>query len=100
MPFSLSPIATGIVAICFLAGGYWVIDEIGDRREAKVHARYAKAAEKTNVDVRAFNSEDGRVAVIADALGEQALDKAKALQGEKHPATKEQARALSEIKWP
>lgn len=100
MPISLSPIATFIAALAFLGAGWFVIDEIGDRREAKVHKRYSDAAELTNVDVRKFNSDDEKVAAVAEALRQQALDKAKALKGEKHPATKEQAAALSAIRWP
>ena len=99
LPFSLTPIAWAIVALGVLAGGVWIIDEIGDRREAKVHARYAKAADATNLDIRAFNSEDDRVAAVSQAMLIKALDKAKAVPG-KLIVNKEQAAALSAIRWP
>lgn len=99
MPISIAPAVWAVIASCVIIGGVWLTDAIGDRREAKVHARYAKAAEATNIDVRAFNSEDDRVAAIAEALREQALAKAKSVPG-KHLATKEQAKALTEIRWP
>lgn len=99
MPISINPIVWLVVAGGILAGGLWLVDEIGDRREAKVHARYAKAAEATNIDIRAFNSEDDRVAAVAEALRQQALAKAKVVPSS-HKATKKQAKALSEIRWP
>lgn len=99
MPFSFSPVVWFVVASSVLLGGLWLIDEIGDRREAKVHARYAKAADATNLDIRAFNSEDDRVAAVSQAMLVKALDKAKAVPG-KLIVSKEQAAALSEIKWP
>ena len=99
MPFSFSPAIYAGLALALFAGGVWLVDAIGDRREAKVHARYAAAAEATNIDVRAFNSEDERVSAIAEALREQALAKARTVPG-KHLATKEQAAALSAIRWP
>ena len=99
LPISIVPalkLGAFLVVGAFLV---WLWDEIGDRREAKVHARYAAAAEATNIDVRAFNSEDERVSAVAEALRVQALAKAKAVPG-KHLATKAQAKALTEIRWP
>ena len=99
MPFSFSPAIYAGLALALLAGGVWLVDAIGDRREAKVHARYAAAAEATNIDVRAFNSEDERVSAIAEALRAKALADAKAVPG-KLVVTKAQAKALTEIRWP
>ena len=99
LPFSLTPIAWAIVAVSVLAGGVWLVDEIGDRREVKVHARYVKAADATNLDIRAFNSEDDRVAAVSQAMLVKALDKAKTVPG-KLNVNNEQAKALTEIRWP
>ncbi len=99
LPFSIAPAVWAVIVSGVIIGGVWLVDEIGDRREAKVHARYAKAAEATNIDVRKFNSEDERVSIIAEALREQALAKAKAVPG-KLIVTKAQAKALTEIRWP
>lgn len=99
MPFSFSPAVWAVAISCLIIGGIALVDEIGDRREAKVHARYAKAAEATNIKVREFNSEDERVSAIAEAIRAKALEKARAVPG-KHLASKEQAAALSAIRWP
>lgn len=99
IPISLSPIAWAAVAAGVLAGGYFIVDAIGDKREAKVHARYAKAADMTNKDIAAFNSDDEKVTAVAEALRVKALEAARSVPS-KHMATKEQAAALSAIRWP
>ena len=40
MPFSFSPAIYAGLALALFAGGVWLVDAIGDRREAKVHAYY------------------------------------------------------------
>lgn len=99
MPFSIAPAVWAIIASGVIIAGIWIVDAIGDRREAKVHAKYAAAAGVTNDDVAAFNTEDEKVAAVAEALRQQALEKAKSVPG-KLIVTKAQAEALSEIRWP
>lgn len=97
MPFSFSPLLWLAVAGGILAGAAWLVDEIGDIREAKVHARYAHAAQMTNDDIAAFTTEDEKVAAVAAALRQQAVAAAAKVPGQ-CPATAEQAQALNQIR--
>lgn len=85
-------------AIGAAASLWWVVDAIGDRREAKVHARYAKAAEATNLDLQTYNTEDEKIAAVAQALRDKALADAAKVRAPGCPATQEQADALNAIK--
>ena len=98
LPFRITPILWGLIAVAGMGFLYWVADGIGDIRESKVHARYAAAAELTNEHVAAFTSEDEKVAAVSEALRLKALSAAQAVQGDKHPASKEQAEALNRIR--
>ena len=95
---SIAPAVWLVGLVAVLTGGWFIWDEIGDRREAKVHARYAAAAEATNVDVRAFNSEEERVAHIAEAIRQKALAATREVAGTSCSASPEQAAALSQIR--
>ena len=97
MPFSFSPIAWLILAGSILAGGLYLVDAIGDRREVKVHARYAEAARLKNEDIAKFNTDDERVSAVREALIAEAVAKAKGVPGQ-CPATPEQAKALTDIR--
>ena len=97
MPFSLSPVAWLVVAGGLGVGAFWLVDAIGDRREAKVWAKINKAIDATNVDVRAHNSLDDKIAAIAEDARQKATAQANGLGGS-CPATKEQAEALSRIR--
>jgi hypothetical protein len=88
-------IAAGVAV---LAGLWWLVDVIGDVREAKVHARYAAAAEATNLDLQAFNTEDERVSAVAEALRAKAVAEALKVKGDKCHATKAQVEALNRIR--
>lgn len=79
-----------------LAGLYFVVDWIGDRREAKVHARYAAAAKATNLDLQRYNSDDEKVAAVAEALRQKALQDAKEV-GPACLLTEEQAKAFGQV---
>ena len=71
---------------------------VGDQREAQVHARYAAAAEATNIDLRAFNTEDERVAKIAEAIRAKAIAGASEAKGKGCPVNAAQAEALNRIR--
>lgn len=75
---------------------FWLVDEIGDRREAKVYRRINAAIEKTNVDVRHLNTLDEKMAAVAEDA------RAKALAGVKASgrlgATAEEAASLSRVR--
>ena len=81
-----------------LAALWWIVDLIGDRREAQVHARYAAAAAATNLDLAAYNTNDEKVAAVSEALRAKAVADAGAARGPGCPATAEQAKALNGIK--
>lgn len=76
----------------------WAYDAIGDQREQKVWGKINAAIEKTNVDVRRFNTLDDKIAAIAKAAREKALDEAGQITVTKCEATEQQAKALSRIK--
>ena len=97
MPFIIYfRIALGVVLAISAA---WLFDAIGDRREAKVHARYAKAAEAVNLKIEDFTSEDERVAAISEAIRQKALASARTIPASNTcPASKDQAAALSQIR--
>lgn len=94
---TLRGIISVLAGLIGMASLWWLIDAIGDRREAKVHARYVAAAKATNLDLSAFNSEDERVAAVAQALRDKAVADAGNLKETGCPATKAQAEALSRI---
>lgn len=74
---------------------FYVVDEIGDRREAKVYRRINQAIERTNVDVRHLNSLDEKMSAIAEDA------RAKALAGvtpSDRKATAEEAKQLSRVR--
>ena len=80
-----------------LASLWWAIDFIGDQREAKVLARINAAIEKTNVDVRALNALDDKLAAIQEDARRKALEEAGKLNG-RHLLTAEEAAALSKVR--
>jgi hypothetical protein len=63
LPFRIMPFVWTAAISASLIGLFWIVDEIGDRREAKVVARYverdAEAAEKARRDADA--AEDARL---------------------------------------
>lgn len=74
---------------------FWVVDEIGDRREAKVYRRINAAIEKTNVDVRHLNSLDEKMSAIAEDARQKALA---GIQPSECKASPDQAKSLTRIK--
>jgi hypothetical protein len=82
-----------------LAALWWLVDLIGDQREAKVYARINAAIERTNVDVRAFNALDDKIAAIQDDARRKALDDALKLKG-RFTLTDEEAAALRKLQGP
>lgn len=97
MPFSFTAIIWFVVASGILAGGYFLVDAIGDRREAKVWAKINAAIEKTNVDVSKHNELDDKIAAIAEDARQKAVTFARQVAAT-CPATPEQAIALSRIR--
>lgn len=93
---TLRGIIQGLTAIGAIGALYWLVDVIGDRREAKVHARYAAAAKATNLDLQRFNTEDEKVAAVAEALRQKALDDAKGI-GPACVVTQEQADRYGQV---
>ena len=70
----------GVLQVAAALGGlaslWWLVDVIGDRREAKVLARINAAIEKTNVDVRALNALDDKISAIQEDARRKALESA------------------------
>lgn len=102
MPFLmfLSPMAwlkLGLVAAA-LVGLFWLVDEIGDRRELKVRAQFAEAARKKNIDISAFNSADDSVAVLMERTLVMYAAQAGQAEGNKCPASPPQAAAITAIR--
>lgn len=87
----------GGVGLALFFGGWWAIDAYGDHRELKCHTTYAKAVDATNVDIDALNTEEEKAETILQAGRIKALDAARQVAGQ-HLATKEQAKALTEIR--
>lgn len=80
-----------------LASLWWLVDLIGDQREAKVLARINAAIEKTNVDVRAFNELDDKIAAIQEEARRKALDDTAGHRG-RLLLTAEEAAALNKVR--
>lgn len=74
---------------------FWLVDEIGDRREAKVYRRINAAIEKTNVDVRHLNSLDEKMHAIAEDARIKALS---SIQPSECKASPDQAKSLTRIR--
>ena len=88
----------GLVAfVVVIAGGFWIVDAIGDRREERVWAQINAAIHKTNVDVTKYDELDAKIAAIAEDARAKALAEAKAVE-DSCPANVEQATALSRIR--
>jgi hypothetical protein len=93
MPIFLMLKIAGVGAV--LVGLFWLVDEIGDRREAKVWRKINAAIASTNVHIAEHESLDAKIAAVA----EDARLKALADVGKDGPrATPEQAAALSKVK--
>ena len=84
----------GVAGAAFL---FWLVDEIGDRREAKVRAEYDQAIVETNVDIGEHNTAESKIAAVAAASRARALAEAAAVKDKPHPASKAQAEALNRI---
>lgn len=97
MPFAIGPIIGFGVFAALVVGAYFLIDAIGDRREAAVRAEYVEAARKKNVEIAGFNSADDAIAAIAEAALQQHLATAQKVAGS-CPFTPEQAAALTVIR--
>jgi hypothetical protein len=83
-------------AVVGISALWWVVDEIGDRREAKVLARINAAIEATNADTRAANTLEDKIAAVQEAAREKALADVAKLKG-RHIMTAEEAASLNEV---
>ncbi len=83
-------------ALGALTALWWLVDVIGDRREAKVLARIHAAIEATNVETRGANTLEEKLAVVQEATRQKALDEASKLKG-RHILTEVEAAALNGI---
>lgn len=93
MPFLFWVKVVGWAACAALL--FYVVDEIGDRREAKVYRRINAAIEKINVDVRHLNSLDEKMSAIAEDARMKALAEIKSSD---RKATAEEAKQLSRVR--
>ena len=96
---ALNPVAAlrlGLV-VAALAALLWIVDEIGDRREAKVWAKINSAIAKTNAEIDTAGELDDRVAAIAEAARIKALGEA-ARVGGTFKLSKDQALSLNRIR--
>ena len=97
LPFAFTPILWLVVIGTVLGGAFVLVDAIGDRREARVRAEYAEAARKKNIEIGNFNSADDAVAALVDAALAARAQAAGQVAGA-CPATKDQAKALTELR--
>lgn len=97
MPISFLPVLWLVVIGTVVGGAYWLVDEIGDRREAKVRTEYAEAARKKNIEIGNLNSAEDAVAALVEAALAGKTAAAAQVAGN-CPATKEQAQALTAIR--
>lgn len=88
-------IARLIGALTVVGSLFWLVDAIGDRREAKVWRQINAAIGKTNAKIAEHETLDAKLAAIAEAARQKALADIKA-EGPK--ATPEQAAAISRIR--
>ncbi len=98
MPISFLP---AVWAGLLILGGWavwYVVDEIGDRREAKVWRQINAAMHDTNERLRRGNTEEEKNAALAEAERLKAIAAASQITEGKCPATDIQAKALSRIR--
>ena len=97
---NLMPLVWAGLAAAILTVVVFLVDAIGDRREAQVWARINGAIEKTNVDVRRFNDLDDKIAAVQYETRLKALAeaKAKAAQEGTCPASQATADSLTKIR--
>lgn len=100
-PIDLFSIGIRSVAIVVVVvGGLWLVDAIGDQRELKVWNKINVAVEKVNTEAAKQGSLDEKIAAIAEAARQKALDEARAVPSIAPvcPANDAQARALNAIR--
>ncbi len=102
VPFDWMMVARFAAVLGVLAAGWYVVDAIGDQREQKVWDKINKAIEKTNVDVSKQSELDDKIAAIAEAARQKAIQRARMAALPRVPAicaaSEEQAQALSQIR--
>lgn len=86
--------------IAAIGAGWFLVDAIGDAREAKVYRKINSAIEKVNAEAAKAGELDDKLAVLADGVRQKALADARAIPAIAPvcPATKTQAEALNRIK--
>lgn len=99
-PLDLAVVIRTVAVVIVAIGLFWLVDAIGDQREAKVWASINAAIEKTNADIDKQLSLDDRIAQVAEAARKKALANAISLPAiaVACPASKPQADALNAIK--
>lgn len=100
-PIDLFSIAVRSVAIvAFVIGGLWLVDAIGDQREAKVWGEINAALERTNAKIDAQANLDEKIAQVAEQARKKALEEALKLPAVaiQCPANSPQADALNKIR--
>lgn len=98
--FDFLMVARFIAGLGVIAFIWWGVDLIGDQRELKVWNKINVAVEKVNTEAAKQGSLDEKIAAIAEAARQKALDEAKALPAIAPvcPANESQARALNAIR--
>lgn len=97
MPFAIGPLIGFGVFAALIVGAFFLIDAIGDRREAQVRAEYTEAARRKNVNIGAFNTAQKALDAVIDAKVQEALKASGKIPSE-HKASAEQAAALNAIR--
>lgn len=92
MPFVYTALISGA-----LVGLAWLVDEIGDRREAKVWLKIDAAIAATNEDIGKDNELADRVAAVAERARVKTLDEARRTLAGKCPLSADEAQALARI---
>ena len=105
MPFAipgisvnLMPVVYAILAAAVISAAVWVVDAIGDRREARVWRQINDAITRTNKEVQRFNTLDEQIAAIAYDARVKALAEARKITADNCALSPEQAAALNRIR--
>ena len=97
LPIRIGPIVWAVLAIVGISFAWWLAEALRESGRAEVHAEYAAAARKLNVEVDAFTDADEAMASLADAALKSALAKSKQVAGS-CGFTPEQAAAINAIR--
>lgn len=100
LPDIFSIVIRSVAVVAVVIGGFWLVDVIGDQREAKVWGEINAAIARTNANIDQQANLDEKIAQVAEQARKKALDEALKLPAVavQCPASGPQASALNAIK--